>query len=468
MNAALFFNLLKQRIVRPLNLVDVGAAGGALDVWRQFGEKANIFCFEAREGESATLAAANRDGNIEYVPIALSKDKDGIELHLADNLGCSSAYRPVPELCRRHLACGQNRTMRTIRCPSATLDDFIAHRNLSEVHAIKLDTQGSELDILRGSEHALRNCQLVIAETEFNELYSGQNLFCDLDRFLRDRGFVLWRFNNLAHYSTGQIGSDEHVMHVGAAPGGHRLIHSPNGQLFWADALYVRKEATAAARDSMSPQAAIAGAALACQWRFFDLAVEMIRKSGDLDLVDQLLEALGEKFAPLPSGLIPPAKFSSTLVPVRQDGLRATSRIKTGVSYTARIHPCLTARWKSSFMLRLRVSLRMGLGRRWVSTSWRKPSCVSPRSTSSGFLVLMRCVRVKSASNSSTAVLAKLSNSEFIRKESPSTESSCSWVQRCGVSRNLAFACPVPAMFSSIYNGRSSGSIKQPRCSPQH
>ncbi len=323
MSAMSFFNLLKQRIVRPLNLVDVGAAGGALDVWRQFGEKANIFCFEARESESATLAAANRDGNIEYVPIALSKDKDGIELHLADNLGCSSTYRPVPELCRRHLACGQNRTMRTIRCPSATLDDFIAHRNLSEVHAIKLDTQGSELDILRGSEHALRNCQLIIAETEFNELYSGQNLFCDLDRFLRDRGFVLWRFNNLAHYSTGQIGSDEHVMHVGAAPGGHRLIHLPNGQLFWADALYVRKEATAAARDSMSPQAAIAGAALACQWRFFDLAVEMIRKSGDLDLVDQLLEALGEKFAPLPSGLIPPAKFLSTLVPVSQDGIES-------------------------------------------------------------------------------------------------------------------------------------------------
>ena len=323
MDGTLFFNLLKQRIAQPLNLIDVGAAGGALDVWRQFGEKANIFCFEAREDESTTLAATNKDGNIEYVPIALSKDKAGIELYLADNLGCSSAYPPVPELCRRYVACGQHRTMRTIHCPSTTLDDFIAKRNLGEVHAIKLDTQGSELDILRGSKRALKNCQFVIAEAEFNELYSGQNLFWDLDRFLRKQGFVLWRFNNLAHYSTGQIGSDEHAMLVSAAPGSHQLIYLPNGQLFWGDALYVRKEATAASRDSMTPQAAIAGAALACQWRFFDLAVEMIRKSGDLDLVDQLLDALGEKFAPLPSGLIPPAKFSSNLVPVRQDRIES-------------------------------------------------------------------------------------------------------------------------------------------------
>ena len=354
--------------------------------------------------------------------------------------------------------------MRTIHCPSTTLDDFIAKRNLGEVHAIKLDTQGSELDILRGSKRALKKCQFVIAEAEFNELYSGQNLFWDLDRFLRKQGFVLWRFNNLAHYSTGQIGSDEHTMLVSAAPGSHQLIYLPNGQLFWGDALYVRTEATAASRDSTTPQAAIAGAALACQWRFFDLAVEMIRKSGDLDLVDQLLDALGEKFAPLPSGLIPPAKFSSNLVPVRQDRIESDFSHRDGCIVSAPIRPSLTARWKSSFMSRLRVSLRMGLGRHCVSTSWRKPSCVSPRSTSSGPLVLMRCVRVKSASNSSTAVLAKLSNSKSIRKESRSTESSCSWAQRCGVSRKPSIR--LGAMFRRCF--QESATVEVAEASSSH
>jgi FkbM family methyltransferase len=322
-DAVKFFNLLKQRIARPLNLVDVGAAGGALDVWRQFGDAANIFCFEAREGEADYLTRGNSENNIEYVPVALSSNNKGLDLHLADNLGCSSAYPPAAEVCRRHLACGQHREMRTIRCPSITLDEFVAKRGIDEIHAIKLDTQGSELDILKGAEIALKHCQLVIAEAEFNELYSGQNLFCDLDRYLRDHGFVLWRFNNLAHYSTGQIGSDEHVMHIGSAPGSHQLIHFPNGQLFWADALYVRREATAAATGPMSEPAALAGAALVSQWRFFDLAIEMVRKSGDHALVDQLYDALGEKFAPLPAGRIPPGRFASLICPVREDRIES-------------------------------------------------------------------------------------------------------------------------------------------------
>lgn len=64
------------------------------------------------------------------------------------------------------------------------------------VDAIKLDTQGSELDILRGASRALSSCTLIEIEVEFNPIYEGQNLFCDVDRFLRDRGFVCGEYLN--------------------------------------------------------------------------------------------------------------------------------------------------------------------------------------------------------------------------------------------------------------------------------
>jgi Methyltransferase FkbM domain len=60
----------------------------------------------------------------------------------------------------------------------------LCQNNINNVDAIKLDTQGSELDILRGATHVLPTVSLIDIEVEFNELYDGQPLFCDVDRFL--------------------------------------------------------------------------------------------------------------------------------------------------------------------------------------------------------------------------------------------------------------------------------------------
>jgi hypothetical protein len=62
-------------------------------------------------------------------------------------------------------------------------------------------------------------------EVEFNNLYREQPLYGDVDAFLREHDFVLWRLANLCHYGFGA---------VEAAGSG--------GRLFWADALLVRRE----------------------------------------------------------------------------------------------------------------------------------------------------------------------------------------------------------------------------------
>jgi hypothetical protein len=134
---------------------------------------------------------------------------------------------------------------------------------------------------------------------EFNPLYEGQPLFCDVDRFLRDRGFALWRFNNLAHYSTGILAGEPHSMLVGTDPGGHQYVAFANGQLFWADALYVKEAATPVNDKPLPFREAVAGAALVSQWHFWDLVIEMIRKSGDGALLSQVSALINlEKIRP--------------------------------------------------------------------------------------------------------------------------------------------------------------------------
>ncbi len=66
------------------------------------------------------------------------------------------------------------------------LDAFLASIGEDAVHCLELDTQGSELDILRGAALALDGPILAVkAECEFVPQYLKQPLFGEVDAFLR-------------------------------------------------------------------------------------------------------------------------------------------------------------------------------------------------------------------------------------------------------------------------------------------
>ena len=306
------FELLKPHIRAPLTLIDVGGHGGAVEGWKRFGDKARIFCFEARSDEADALTSDNELSNIEYVPLALSDDHEDVVINVAAAAGCSSIFPPVRQLYERYPGCGLMRPIGTAQCSTTTIDDFIASRGVEAVHALKLDTQGFELRVLQGAEKALEKCQLILIEVEFNPLYEGQPLFGDVDKFLRDRGFVLWRLGNLAHYSTGIVGGPQHQMLISAEPGGHQPIAVPNGQLFWADAFYIRRDATPITNAVLESTDGIAGAALVSQWHFNDLALEMLRKSGNDALLLQARAALDSTFVERAPERFAAADFLST------------------------------------------------------------------------------------------------------------------------------------------------------------
>lgn len=324
-----FYNLLLENVTDPIVLVDVGAAGGAIEGWKQLGDKAQIFCFEARDEESAQLSSANDKTNIEYIPFALAEDDKGIDLTVTALPTCSSSYPPIKNFYERYPSGALMRPVQTVACSSIALDSFMEQRGIERIHGIKLDTQGGELNILKGSRKALEKCLFVIVEVEFNALYEGQPLFCDVDRFMRDEGFVLWRLNNLAHYSNGVIAGDQHPMMIGSDPGGHHMVHFANGQLFWGDALYVKAAATPLSDEPITREDAIAGAILVSQWRFWDLALEYIRKSGDADLLAKSRKLLGVEFAETAPDALPTSAFYTNAPGVQNGDVDWTFDLKS-------------------------------------------------------------------------------------------------------------------------------------------
>ncbi len=273
---------LLDQLSSQITLVDAGARGGAASLWDEFGAQGRLICFEADAEECDRL---NRPGNgTAYIPYALAEHDRGVEVHITAGPACSSVYPPKPELYERYPGLGVMRPERTIYCPSITLDQYCAQSGIAGVDAIKLDTQGSELDILRGSFKTLQSVSLIDIEVVFNALYDGQPLFCDVDRFLRDRGFVLWRLTHLAFCSTGTIDSASPVQLDSVASAAYQIIPQENGQLFWGDAHYVRREFATVPDAHLDREQALKAAILVGQQGYWDLALEILRKSGDRKL----------------------------------------------------------------------------------------------------------------------------------------------------------------------------------------
>jgi len=116
------------------------------------------------------------------------------------------------------------RVVRTEEVDTVRLDDI--PETLS-TDFIKIDIQGAELMVLENAVERLRRACLVHTEAEFLPMYIGQPLFSDVDRFLRQHGFVLHRFEPLVSRTIKPLCWNNNP-------------HAGFSQLFWADAIFVR------------------------------------------------------------------------------------------------------------------------------------------------------------------------------------------------------------------------------------
>jgi len=285
-------SLILDRLRRRLLLVDVGARWGTLQGWNDLGAHADVVCFEPDPTEVQRLSETAAP-HVRHVCAALgASDRSELSLTVTREPACSSVYKPIRTLFTDYPALDCITPDREIPLPARTMDAALAEiMDVRTVDAIKLDTQGSELDILRGASRALSGCTLIEIEVEFNPIYDGQNLFCDVDRFLRDRGFVLWRISELVHYAPEAMPEIDLPFRLAFTPGTFQDTRVSAGQLFWANAQYVNADLPRTGLASLSLDRAIPAAAATAVAGLWDLSIEVLRKS-DRDLMAELRSRL--------------------------------------------------------------------------------------------------------------------------------------------------------------------------------
>jgi len=111
--------------------------------------------------------------------------------------------------------------------PVTTLDDVVEDKfYVKHIDYLKLDTQGTELDILQAANKLLDQHKVSVIKCEvwFQSYYKNQPLFCDIDSFLRKKGFRFLDYYPVNDYSK--------VNTIRPAP------YNDRGMLYFSDAYY--------------------------------------------------------------------------------------------------------------------------------------------------------------------------------------------------------------------------------------
>ena len=85
------------------------------------------------------------------------------------------------------------------------LDSVIVEYKIPKIDYLKIDTQGYEMEVLKGSSKILDIIDSLLIEVSLIELYEGQELFIDILEFLKKKNFKIWSLDRvMGDKNTGQ------------------------------------------------------------------------------------------------------------------------------------------------------------------------------------------------------------------------------------------------------------------------
>lgn len=102
---------------------------------------------------------------------------------------------------------------RTIEVDVRRLADYVRDNDVSAIDLLKLDVQGYELEVLRGSEEVLSRVAWIYTEAQFQDLYAGGPTFTDTFTFLNARGFDLVRMTSFRADDDGNLMECDMIFH---------------------------------------------------------------------------------------------------------------------------------------------------------------------------------------------------------------------------------------------------------------
>jgi FkbM family methyltransferase len=166
-----------RKVGLPCNVVyDIGARHGYWSEYMSRHIKAEFILFEANEEHASRLkdrgfrfftgVLSDRDKEVQWFGKGATGDS-----YYKEN---TSVYDNVESVTKR----------------ATTLDKLIKHQSLPLPDVIKLDTQGSEIDIMEGAQKALDHATFVYIECSLVDYNKGAPQLTEMISYMKSRDFV--------------------------------------------------------------------------------------------------------------------------------------------------------------------------------------------------------------------------------------------------------------------------------------
>lgn len=168
----------------PLIVCDIGANGGLEERWKRLKRYCFFILFEPRDDD------VHKPGQAVF-KTALWSSKRVLPFYSTAFPQASSLFLPNAAIVNRHNNAANMEIISTQEFAVDAMDDVIG--NAYRPDFIKTDTEGADLEILKGAERLITDrCLGLQVEVQFEQMRIDSPLFGECDVFIQKHGYVLW------------------------------------------------------------------------------------------------------------------------------------------------------------------------------------------------------------------------------------------------------------------------------------
>lgn len=203
---------------KKIDVLDVGAIGDMDWPFNSYKKEINFIKIDPQ--------FSSHDHSDSKFKSVLWNINETLEMNIFNTKETSSLYPPnlnflsyFPEVSRFNI-------VKKEKFETVTIDNMVQQNNINNLDFIKIDTQGAELNIIKGGEKFLsKNIVGLQIEVEFERIYEKQPLFSEVDSFIRNNlNLSLWDLD-LRYFKY----KSKHIKNI-----------NKKGRLIYANALYLR------------------------------------------------------------------------------------------------------------------------------------------------------------------------------------------------------------------------------------
>jgi FkbM family methyltransferase len=172
---------LKQLGFNPRYCLDIGAYEGTWTIgFKQIFPDCGVLMLEGQNEKELFLVQTRQKYNdTDYRIALLGADETTVTFN---------KYETASSILNEHNETRAEKESREL----SRLDAVISGTPFNQPDFLKIDTQGYELEILKGGQKAMASAEFILLEVSFLDIYVNSPLAADVVAFMQQHGFVLY------------------------------------------------------------------------------------------------------------------------------------------------------------------------------------------------------------------------------------------------------------------------------------